>query len=298
MKISNRQLSLRGLRTFCVAASHESFRTAAEELFVTASAVSHQVKSLEDELGVTLFARSSTGLDLTVTGQALYDRVAPLMQELDEVTASFRSRINRVTLRISVQPFFASEVFVPQIAAFTQLHPEIDIHMDTSDESPEKHPASADLSIRLFRTAPSDLSTDVLFPLRVMPACSPQLRKKILGSDAKPKKPFPIVVHATRVGDWQTWSDAADIQIPEPTNIVHIDSMIAVVSAAQNGLGVAMVPMPLCEGRIASGRLVPLYEREVETGDSYHIVYAEDTRNREPVQALREWVLKTFATPT
>lgn len=298
MKITNRQLSLRGLRTFCVAASHKSFRNAAEELFVTASAVSHQVKSLEDELGVTLFSRSSAGLDLTATGQALYERIAPLLGELDEVTTSFRSRINRVTLRISVQPFFASEVFVPQIAEFTAQHPEIDIHMDTSDESPEKHPASADLSIRLFRSAPTDLQTDVLFPLRVVPACSPELRKEILGSRRKPKKPFPIVVHASRVADWQTWSDATGIQLPEPSNIVHIDSMIAVVSAAQNSLGVALVPMPLCEARFSSGRLVALYDEGVEPGDSYHIVYAENSRNREPVQALRDWVLKKFAPAT
>ncbi|MDH3588769.1 MAG: LysR substrate-binding domain-containing protein [Gammaproteobacteria bacterium] len=298
MKITNRQLSLRGLRTFCVAASHKSFRLAAEELFVTPSAVSHQIKSLEDELGVTLFTRSANGLDLTATGQALFDQTASLIRQLDEATAPFRSRTNRTTLRISVQPFFASEIFVSRLAEFTALHPEIDIHIDTSDESPEKHPASADLSIRLFRSAPAHLESDVLFPLRVVPACSPQLRKEIVGSGRKPKKPYPVVVHANRVVDWQTWSEGSGIEIPEPSNIVHLNSMFAVVRAAEQGLGVALVPMPLSEGRFKSGRLVRLYKDEIATPDCYHLVYAEDSRNRESVQALRQWVLETIAPAT
>lgn len=295
MKMSNRQLSLRGLRTFSVAARHESFRMAAEELFVTASAVSHQIKSLEEELGVSLFARNSRGLDLTATGQALFDQIAPLISQLDEATAGFRSRINRTSLRISVQPFFASELFVPRLSEFTALHPEIDIDIDTSDESPEKHPASADLSIRLFRSAPTDHASNPLFPLRVVPACSPQMQKEIAGSGRKKIQPFPIVVHAGRVGDRQIWSESAGIELPEPSSIVQLNSMIAVVRAAEKGLGVALVPMPLCAARFKSGRLVRLYEPEAETGDWYHIVYAEDTTNSDAVQALRNWVLAIFA---
>ncbi len=296
MKLSNRQLSLRGLRTFSVAARHKNFRLAAEELFVTASAVSHQIKSLEEEMGVALFARNSTGLELTATGRAFYERVGPLIDELDEVAATFRSRIHRATVRISVQPFFASELFVPRLAEFTSRHPEVDIHVDTTDESPEKHPASADLSIRLFRTPPTDLASDRLFPLRVVPACSPALKRQVVGRSKGKRtlKPFPMVVHAQRVGDWQTWTDAADDTLPEPTNIVHLNSMIAVVRAAEKGLGVALVPMPLSEARFASKRLVRLCDPEVATGDSYYLVHSPEAGNRDAVRALRQWALETF----
>ncbi len=297
MKLGNRQLSLRGLRTFSVAARHKSFRLAAEELFVTASAVSHQIRSLEDEVGVALFARNSTGLELTATGRAFYERIGPLIDELDEVAATFRSRIHRATVRVSVQPFFASELFVPSLAEFTARHPEIDIHVDTTDESPEKHPASADLSIRLFRTPPTDLKSDVLFPLRVVLACSPSLRRQIVGrgKNGPPLKPFPMVVHAQRVGDWQAWSDIAGLELPEPTNTVHLNSMIAVVRAAEKGLGVALVPLPLSEARFASKRLVRLCEPEVATGDSYYLVQSPDSTNREAIRALRQWALEKFS---
>ncbi|MDH3432284.1 MAG: LysR family transcriptional regulator, partial [Gammaproteobacteria bacterium] len=147
--ISTPKISLRGLRTFCVAAEHQSFRTASELLFITPSAVSHQIKSLEQELGEQLFDRNSRELSLTDTGQSLFEEISPLIDQLNTVAASYKKRGQRSLIRISVQPFFASEYFVPRLSEFTAAHPDIDIQVGTSDESAEKHPADADLSIRL-----------------------------------------------------------------------------------------------------------------------------------------------------
>ena len=110
---SKPKTSLRGLRTFCVAARHESFRLAAEDLFITSSAVSHQIKSLEQELGVQLFARSSRDLKLTETGRAFFDEVEPVIEQLDSIAGNYRKDGPVRSVRISVQPFFASEYFVP-----------------------------------------------------------------------------------------------------------------------------------------------------------------------------------------
>ena len=135
--------SLRGLRTFCVAARLGSFRKASEELFVTASAVSHQIKSLEDELGESLFERNSRERVLTSVGESLFADVSPLIEQLDSVVAGFKTGVVRSSIRISVQPFFASEYFIPRLSEFGTAHPEIDIQVGTSDESAEKHPAGA-----------------------------------------------------------------------------------------------------------------------------------------------------------
>ena len=129
------KLSLRGLRTFCVAARYGSFRTASEELFVTASAVSHQIKSLEEELGEPLFEGSSRSRSLTETGKSLYADVSPLIDQLDTVVAGYKAGGISSSIRISVQPFFASEFFVPRLSEFAAQHPEIDIQVGTSDES-------------------------------------------------------------------------------------------------------------------------------------------------------------------
>ena len=138
--------SLRGLRTFCMAARYESFKAAASELFITSSAVSQQIKSLEEELGVKLFERSSRELALTEEGTTLFEALSPLIEQVDAAIASFRQEGQRKSVRISVQPFFASEFFVPRLSEFTAMHPEIDIQVGTSDEAPEKLPSDADLS--------------------------------------------------------------------------------------------------------------------------------------------------------
>ncbi|MEL6871049.1 MAG: LysR family transcriptional regulator, partial [Pseudomonadota bacterium] len=176
VKQQTRQLSLRGLRTFCVAARTLSYRRAAEQLFVTPSAVSHQIKRLEEELGVSLFVRNNATLALTPDGTLLFREIDLPMRQIDGAATRMRTRRNRRTLKLSVQPFFASELFIPQLARFTHEHPDIDLSVNTSDESLEHHPSDADASIRLFRQVPVGLSATPLFRLRLVPACTAQFR--------------------------------------------------------------------------------------------------------------------------
>lgn len=295
MKPQNNQVSLRALRTFCVAATHSSFRVAAEQLFVTPSAVSHQIKSLEDELGIVLFERSNRELSLTDAGRGLFEKTDPLIRKLDRITSQFRKRTVRHTLRVSVQPFFAGELFVPRLAEFMQNHPEIDMHIDTSDESPEKHPPSADVSIRVFSRAPANLAAEAFFPLRIVPACSKALRDRILDGGNQPSGPFPIILHSRRAGLWQAWSDSSGIELPEPTSTIKLDSTQAVVQAAEKGVGVALVPVPASNRLFASGKLVKLYEHEAATAERYYFVSSIEAAKTAPVKALRNWVLSTFA---
>jgi len=295
MKFQSNHVSLRALRTFCAAARNSSFTIAADYLFVTPSAVSHQIKSLEDELGIALFERGNRSLALTEAGEALYEEVDPLISKIDQVTAKFKKHTVRHALRVSVQPFFASELFVPRLTEFIEKHPEIDLHIDSSDESPEKHPPSADVSIRVFSKAPENLAAEAFFPLRIVPACSKALRRKIFTRGGKPAGPFPIILHSRRKGLWQAWSDSSGIKLPEPTSTVQLDSTLAVVQAAEKGVGVAMVPVPASNSLFASGKLVKLYDHEAATSERYYFVSSPEAAKTAPVKALRSWVLNTFA---
>lgn len=295
MQSGNRHTSLRALRTFCAAARNTSFKAAAEELFVTASAVSHQVKRLEAELGTSLFDRGNSSLTLTPAGQTLFADIDPLIRRIDELTSRVRDRLPRQTLSISVQPFFASELFVPRLAEFTASHPEIDLQLDTSDERSENHPAGADASIRVFRKAPSNLSADAFFPLRLVPACSPALLKSIRARSNGTIAPFPMIVHTRRTGQWEQWLNSSGVKLPEPSSVVRLDSTVAAVGAAEKGLGVALVPMPVSAALFQSGRLVPLHAHEATTPERYYFVCSAQACEKPHVQALRRWVLKTFA---
>ena len=290
--------SLRGLRTFCVAARHGSFREASEELHVTASAVSHQIKSLEDELGAPLFERIGRDSVLTSTGESLYADVSPLIEQLDSVVTGHKSGVVRSSIRISVQPFFASEYFVPRLSEFAVRHPEIDIQVGTSDESTEKHPADSDLSIRLFRSPPTDMPSSLLFPLRMLPAGSPDFKKNMTVKKKKIVSEFPIIVHESRPDAWAKWAEASGIQIPDNTKVIRLDSMIAIVRAAQRGIGAALVPVPVGKLWFDEGSIVRLFNKELVADVGYYLVTKEDKVSDKSVLLLRDWILQNFKNQT
>ncbi len=294
MTTISRHISLREWRAFCAAAENSSFRAAAEKLHVTASAVSHQIKNLETELGKKLFERGSREISLTTDGELLYDDVYPLLKELEEV--SLRHGVSaRNSLHISVQPFFASELFVPRLAKFRELHPGIDITVDTSDESSEKHPASADVSIRVFTAPPPGLQSDMLFPLRLVPAGSPAFYDGIKLVGNRIVSEFPHVIHDSRPRAWRQWEKSSGISIPRDARAVRMDSMIAVVRAAERGLGAALIPVQLSDAWFGKSRLVPLFDHELVTTDTYYLVCSDSAEDDENVQLLRNWVLQEFA---
>ena len=295
--VGNTQSSLRGLRTFCIAARYESFTTAAEELFITPSAVSHQIKSLEEELGLQLFERSSRDLKLTNVGRSLYEEVSPLIDRLNTIAASYKQGGRRSSIRISVQPFFASEYFVPRLSEFTAQHPDIDIKVGTSDETPEKHPADADLSIRLFRQPPVDLPSNLLFPLRLVPAGSADFKKRLKVKGSQIVSDFPLIVHETQPKAWAQWADLAGIQIPENSKVTRLDSMIAVVRAAERGIGAALVPVPIADQWFKQKTIVRLFKEDLVADVSYFLVCSKDRVGDEDVDLLRSWILQNFADP-
>lgn len=287
-------VSLRGLRTFCVAARYESFRAAGEELFITASAVSHQIKSLEDELGEQLFDRNSRTLSLTEKGQSLYEQVNPLLGQLGEIVSGFKNEVAHSSIRLSVQPFFASEYFVPRLSEFTAAHPDIDIHVGTSDETSDKHPTDADLSIRLFSAAPTDMSSHLLFPLRLMPAGSPDFKKSLKVQKKKIVSDFPMIVHESQPKAWKRWAKASGIEIPKKSKVTRLDSMIAVVRAAQRGIGAALVPVPIGKLWFDEGSIVKLFSKEYVADVSYYLVCRNDKVDDPGVVLLRDWILQNF----
>ena len=293
--MSKNTVSLRGIRTFCVAARYESFRDAAERMFVTASAVSHQIKNLEEELGLQLFERNARSLKLTDSGKALFDEVNPLIEQLDDAVARYQQSQPRSRLNISVQPFFASELFVPRLPEFTKANPDIDIKIDTSDESAEKHADSWDASIRIFKSPPKGLISHRLFPLRLIPAGSREFRDTLVVKKNRVVGDFPLIVHEGRGNAWKKWQRLAGIELPEASSSVRLASMIAVVRAAERGLGAALVPVELSQGWFDSGSLVPLFDTPLVTNESYYFVSDSESAELATVRVLRDWVLKNFA---
>ncbi len=294
MTTVNRNISLRELRAFCAAADYESFRLAAEKLYLTASAVSHQIKNLEEQLGSKLFKRGSRSVTLTPAGELLYSDVYPLIREFDEVAARHTKKRQQRTLRVSVQPFFASEVFVPRLARFRALHPDIDITVDTRDEASEKHPADADVSIRIFSSKPTGLEAKQLFPLRLAPMGSPDFYDTVQVVGSRIVSDFPLLIHEARPRAWGQWERAAGVRLPRDSKTIELDSMIAIARAAERGLGAALVPVQLAESWLGASTLVHLFDTELATDDAYYVVHDKSRSDDSTVRLFCDWVLQEF----
>ena len=284
----------RNLRVFCVAARHRSFKLAADELYLTPSAVSHQMKELEEALGVELFVRKSRALELTAAGSLLLEEIEPLLTALDRTLAQVARRSGRRTLRILLPPFFASELFIPRLTAFCAEHREIDIQIDTRDPRPSLHPPTADVSILLADTEPQGVQATRLFALSLTAVCAPQHAAQVARLGGAVLREMPLVVHKPRPYAWSSWAEQVGLEAPEPKNVIELDTMYAVARAAERGVGIALVPSRLCETWFRSGSLVRIFATELATADIYFLVNRRKDAARPEIQALASWALSQF----
>jgi LysR family transcriptional regulator, glycine cleavage system transcriptional activator len=282
---------IRNLRVFCVAARYRSFKLAADELYLTPSAVSHQMKTLEEALGVRLFARKSRALELTAAGSTLLEEIEPLLGALDRSLAQVARRGGRRTLRILLPPFFASELFIPRLTYFCAEHREVDIQIDTRDPRPSLHPASADVSILLADTQPQGVWASRLFALSLTAVCAPQHAAAVAQLGGAVLREMALIVHKPRPCAWASWAEEVGLKAPEPKNVIELDTMFAVVRAAERGVGVALVPSRLCEAWFRSGSLVRIFATELLTADAYFLVSRQRDAGKPEIRALTEWAL-------
>ena len=174
---------LRLLRAFCLAARHSSFKDAADRLALTPSAVSHQVKELEEQLGVTLFERRTRSVVLTPVGRQLLDDLEPALWRSSAAIERTRNTSGaRRQLTIVMPPFFASELFAPRLPDFHARHPGIDIQVDTHDPRPGQHSGFSDVSIVLAGSAVHPgMRGDAPDALRLVAAASPKVARSMAG---------------------------------------------------------------------------------------------------------------------
>lgn len=287
--------SLRFLKTFQIAARLQSFKAAAEELYVTPSAVSHQIKALEEQLGVTLFERGARGartLALTDAGSHYLEHINDIFSKLESITEQLQVRFGRTIIRLNVPPFFANELLLPRLASFSQAREETDIRIETTYAAPRTHPPEADLSIVVGTGPWEGLIVRELFAQTFIAACSAPFLQDHPISEYVDLNGKTLLVHEERREAWERWALGLGIAPIKPNRLVRLDTMSAVVLAAEQGVGVGLVPARLSATRFAAGRLVKLFDAELVTNESYVLLQRPEDREREDLQELTDWILK------
>jgi LysR family glycine cleavage system transcriptional activator len=286
---------LAALRAFEAAARHLSFTRAAAELHVTQTAISHQIRALEDLLGVKLFRRLPRGLLLTAEAQhylppirEAFDRIAAATEQLAAVSASG-------TLTVSVLPSFAAKWLVPRLGRFRAAHPDIDLRISTSSELVDFAREDVDVGIRMGRGSYPGLRIDRLFGEALMPVCAPALLEHNHPLRQPEDLRHHVLLHEDDYTGWQLWLEIARVEsVDARRGPIFTDGAI-VVQAAAEGQGVALARSALAAGDLAAGRLVQPFDVSIPHDLAYYLVCPDATADRSKIRRFREWLLAEAA---
>jgi LysR family glycine cleavage system transcriptional activator len=294
MNTNIRMPPLRALRAFQVAARHLSFKLAAEELFITPSAVSHQVKKLEDHLGIDLFVRKTRALELTAPGKNYFEFLDTMFTRLQTETHQLRAEYGRTMIRMCLPPLFSSELFMPRMEALQTIMPGTDIRISTQPSLMKIHPAEADLSILLGNDEWEGLTTYPLFTRRLVITTAPSLAQKVGAGSFADLDGQTLIVHESRPNAWSNWAKFIGAAAPTAGNILRFDSKTSVIQAAAQGLGFAIVSLPMSQRWFDNGELLRVFDTEWVTDESFYLAHRPDELNRPEVVELIRWVIDEF----
>ncbi len=287
------QTPIRGLRSFCVAAKCLSFKHAAAQLYLTPSAISHQIRLLEQQIDKQLFLRQTRAIELTEDGKLFYKKVAPIIEQLESTITEFTNSSSQSTISITLPEFFSSEVFVPKLNKWSDKYPNINLQLETV-KNRTQNSKDTNLSIVLASSKPADAIVYELFPISYMPACSPELFNKLKPFGKEALNQAPLIVHQSRPWAWHQWAEENDISDFSPKRIVQVDSMFSVARAAQQGIGVALIPLPLSQNWFDEGVIYPLFDQQLKTRDKYYLIQHDWHASREDLDIFVQWLLSEF----
>ncbi len=286
---------LNALRAFEAAARHLSFTRAADELSVTQAAVSHQVKQLEEWLGVPLFRRRPRAVLLTESGQAYLPPVREALDGLATATRRLLERQSAGVLNVSIPPSFAANWFVPRLGAFRAANPEIDVRLNATDDLVDFAHDDIDVSIRYGLGDWDGVEYEHFMDEEMFPVCAPALLAR-----GKPLRRPDDLRHYTLLHDdmrenWPMWLRAAGARQVDPTRGPTFNLSSLVLAAAIDGQGVALGRSSLMERDLAAGRLVRPFALALPAHFAFYVVYPPRSGDIPKVRALISWLKATVA---
>jgi LysR family glycine cleavage system transcriptional activator len=293
--MSRRLPPLGALRAFEAAARHLSFTKAGDELHVTQAAVSHQVRTLEDWLGLKLFRRHGRAVLLTEAGQTYLPGVRDALDGLAAATSGLLARESSGVLTVSVLASFAANWLVRRLGRFRALYPDIDVRLTASDELTDFAREDVHLAIRYGNGNWPGLEVLPLLTEDIFPVCSPAL----LQGPHPLKVPADLKYHTLLQDDmrenWRLWMMAAGVEGVDPERGPGFNLSVLVVDAALLGQGVALARSALVDHHLRAGRLVRPFDIKLPANFAYYVVYPPAYRDLPKLRAFVDWMMDEAA---
>ena len=289
---------LNALRSFEAGARALSFTKAAEELNVTQAAVSHQVKSLEEQLGFKLFHRLTRKLVLTEQGQKLLPVVSESFDRIAAAIGDLQRGCDESNLSVSLTPAFSSRWLVSRLGRFWRQHPDIDLRLHHSLQLVDFVRDEIDIAVRAGNGDWPGVSAEFLLDIDMAPVCSPELLKGPHPLRCPADLRHHNLLHEENHEDWVSWLTLAGVEDVDPRRGTIIDDSSVLIEAVARGRGVALGRISLMADDLESGRLVCPFDINLESDIGYYLVMPPGAIGRPKVQAFREFLLaEATATP-
>jgi DNA-binding transcriptional LysR family regulator len=297
--LRTRPISAGHLRAFEAVARHLNFRAAADEMALTQSAVSRQIQSLEEEVGVGLFLRHTRAVELTSAGALLLMAVSQSLPRIDNAVRQIRQSAGRRSVALTTFASFASMWLIPRMEQFQRDNPEIDIRIDASDGAMDLDVADVDLALRYGPMANMPPNAVRLFGEQLTPVVSPWLLKN--GTLAKPADAaqFTLIeagdAHQTHLEwlTWRRWFDEHGLSKLQPKRWLYFNYAYQMVQAALAGQGVVLARLPLVAESLANGDLVePLPRLRMDSPMAYWLIVGPRSAQRPEIKAFCEWLMQ------
>lgn len=286
--------SLAALRTFEAAARHLSFTKAAVELHLTQSAVSRQIRLMEDYLGVALFHREKQRLALSDAGRKYAHDIRAALGQMQAATLSLLSHQGQDgILNVATPSAFGVKWLIPRLASFNSRHPDILLNLVTRSKPFDIESEQLDVAIHYGNNDWPGVVAEPLVGEILVPLCSPDyLKRHGPFQDAGELQKQVLLQHTRRPNTWQEWYDSHQVAGTNAWAGPRFEHFYLIMQAALAGLGIALLPSMLVEDDVAAGRLVILFEDKFESKDGYCLVYPEAKRTDVKVARFRSWLLE------
>jgi LysR family transcriptional regulator, glycine cleavage system transcriptional activator len=288
------------LRGFEAAARHLSFTRAAEELFLTQSAVSRQIQALEEFVGLPLFERKHRSLELTEAGQSLLRTVAPMLEQLAEATRRLRETRTGHVLTVTTTISFASMWLVPRLSRFRKEHPRIDVRVSATTQLVDIEREGYDLAIRDCPEGNVPPGAILLVGEHLAPVCSSEYMKEAKAARKPLVNPADLRHHTLLylhdpTGkwpwiSWAGWFESMGVQGIEPAGSLTFGQYDQVMQAAMLGQGIALGRTGILGDALRSRKLIALFGRRQQLARAFYVILAEGARSRPEVVSFVDWI--------
>lgn len=285
---------LKALRSFEASARLLNFRKASVELNVTASAISHQIRLLEDYLGLALFIRNERKVSLTPLGEQYYREVQKGLTVIDNATDTLLQQHISTVITISAAPIFVTRWLMPRLDKFYTAFSDIEIHINPTSRIVSPTSSEADLLIR-YTNEPNyekHLSTTELFSTNLTPVCAANIHKHWVTTGELPSNTPLLEDTVTISHQWHYWFDKYDDSDNlQSRQMIRYDSQTQLLEPTLAGHGVGLVTMELSESDFDKGNLIPLYkDRKLDTGHKILAIYQNGSMKQQALERLVAWM--------